>query len=267
MLKNVVLNLENKIVCDNHPNVPSSFRMLVIGSSSCGKTVLVFRMLIESGFIDYENLIIFTSTPQQPEYQLLFHAYKNGLSKESIAAIVLNQNEFKGVPISTLCKKYAELHSLSATSTSETHKQTGGITCTLTDRTDQLIPPQDLDRNKKNLVIFDDCISMKNQKVLASYFNRGRHNNCIYLSQSYFDLDRMIRLISNILVLFKLSQRNKSDIFNNVVGTITDKNEFDAITSNAWSKKYGYIVINRFNEKIFTDIFEDEINSNEDLEN
>ena len=198
--------------------------------------------------MDYNNLLIFTPTKSQQEYQLLFHGYSNGLSKETIGAILLNQEQFKGVPIPTLCMKYAELH-----------KQTGGITCTLTDRTDILIPPEKLDKTKKNLIIFDDCVTAANQAILGSYFIKGRHNSCntIYLSQSYFGLNQMIRLNTNILILFKLNQRNKTDVYNSVVGTLMDKKVFDSFTSNAWCRKHRYIVVNRDSEKIFDDIFKE----------
>ncbi len=67
----------------------------------------------------------------------------------------------------------------------------------------------------------------------------------------------MIRLNSNMLILFKLSQRNKVDVYNNVVGTIMDKNEFHAHSDKIWSKRYQYIVIDKDREKVFTNIFED----------
>ncbi len=37
-----------------------------------------------------------------------------------------------------------------------------------------------------------------------------------------------------------------------------DKNEFDALAANVWSNKYGYVVIKRDKNRIFTDIFESE---------
>jgi hypothetical protein len=118
-----------------------------------------------------------------------------------------------------------------------------------------------LDKNKKHLIVFDDCITQSNQKIIGSYFNKGRHNNCnsIYLSQSYFDLDRMIRLNTNILVLFKLNQRNKSDVYQSIVGTIMDRNDFNSYVDSVWVKKYSYVVIDREKEKIFSDIFEDDL--------
>ena len=62
---------------------------------------------------------------------------------------------------------------------------------------------------------------------------------------------------ANILVLFNLSQRNKIDVFNSVIGNIVDKKDFDALTSNVWSEKHRYIVVNRESEKIFDDIFKE----------
>jgi ABC-type sugar transport system ATPase subunit len=59
MLKNVVINLEDRILFKHHSNLLNSFRMLIVGLSGCGKTVLLLRMLVEPGFIDNDNLIIY----------------------------------------------------------------------------------------------------------------------------------------------------------------------------------------------------------------
>jgi archaellum biogenesis ATPase FlaH len=264
MLKNMILNLEDRTVFNHHPNIPNSFRMLVIGSSGCGKTVLLLRMLIEPGFLDYDNLIIYTTTKDQQEYQLLYHGFNNGLSKENLAAITMQQENFKGLPIPILCKKYAEF-----LKNSNHDFGRSGITVTLTDKTNELIPPEQLVKNKKHLIIFDDCITQKNQQVIGSYFSKGRHNSCnsIYLSQSYFDLERMIRLNANMFVLFKLNQRNKNDVYQSIVGTIMDKNEFINYADSVWSKKYRYIVIDREKEKIFSDVFEENYDNEHDNDN
>jgi hypothetical protein len=255
MLKNLILDLEPRMIFNHHPNIPSSFRMLIIGSSGSGKTCLLLNMLLEPKFLDYNNLIIFTMTPLQQEYQFIKHGFQNNLTKESVASILLNQDQFKGIPIPQLMKKYSELH-----------KENGSISVTLTDKINELIPPDKLDKTKKHLIIFDDCITNTNQKNLSAYFNKGRHNSCnsIYLSQSYFALDNIIRLNSNILILFKLNQRNKTDVFNSVIGTIMDKQKFYSLADNTWSKKHSYIVINRDTEKVITDIFEYEEESEDE---
>ncbi len=94
-MKNVVLDLENRMIFNNHPNLPSSFKLLLIGSSGAGKKALLSQILISPGFLHYNNLVIFTSTKNQQEYQLLCHGFSNGLTKESKASILLNQLEFQ----------------------------------------------------------------------------------------------------------------------------------------------------------------------------
>ena len=265
MLKNMILNLEDRTVFNHHPNIPNSFRMLVIGSSGCGKMVLLLRLLIEPIFLDYDNLIIYTTTKDQQEYQLLYHGFNNGLSKENLAAITLQQENLKGLSIPVLCKKYAEFLK-NPKSVLRSSEPEALITVMLIDKTNELTPPEQLDKNKKHLIIFDDCITQKNQQVIGSYFSKGRHNNCnsIYLSQSYFDLEKMIRLNANMLVLFKLNQRNKNDVYQSAVGTIMDKNDFVNSADSVWSKKYRYIVIDREQENIFSDIFEENFSNEQD---
>jgi hypothetical protein len=80
MLKNIVMNLEDRMSINHHSNLPNSFRMLIVKSNGCEKTVLLLRMLVEPGFMDYDNLIIYTTSKTRQEYQLLYHAFSNGLS-------------------------------------------------------------------------------------------------------------------------------------------------------------------------------------------
>ena len=260
MLKNLVLNLDSRIQFNHHPNLSNSFRMLLVGSSGCGKTTLLFQAVLEPGFIDYDNLIIFTSTPKQQEYQLLYHGFKNKLTKENIASIAVNQAEirrdYKDASIEDICRLIQQAN-----------KSKGEITVTLSNKLDEIPYPDKLQKDKKHLIIFDDCVTQKNQDVMGSYWARSRHAgcNCIYLSQSFFELDRLIRLNSNFLILFKLSQRNRNDIYNQVVGTIMDKAKFAALADNVWSKKHRYLVIDKDRNRIYDDIFtEYEDSSDED---
>src|SRR5271169_1520861 len=143
MIENAVLNLESRTAFNHHENLPNSFRMLIIGSSGSGKTTVLFRALIKPDYIDYNNLIIFTTTPKQQEYQLLYHGFKNGLSKSQLAALVLNQRDFLNVPISILCREYAK-----------TLRPVGGkdnVTVTLSSNTNEIIHPDMLDKAKRHL--------------------------------------------------------------------------------------------------------------------
>ena len=73
---------DDKIKFNNHKNLPNSIS-LIVGSSGCGKPCLLLKMLLTPKFLDYDNLIIFTKSSFQPEYQLLTRFYA-GLQKEDI---------------------------------------------------------------------------------------------------------------------------------------------------------------------------------------
>ncbi len=133
------------------------------------------------------------------------------------------------------------------------------------DKLNQIPHPDSLTKTKKHLVIFDDIITLHNQSAVESYFVFGRHNNVsvIYLSQSYFDLPRIIRLNANYLILFKLSQRNLSDVYtSSVANFMDDRKKFNQLTLNTWSTRYGYIVIDKENNNILTDIFDESESTN-----
>ena len=42
------------------------------------------------------------------------------------------------------------------------------------------------------------------------------------------------------------------------VGTLMEKNNFISMAENVWSRKYTYIAINKENDKIITDLFDDD---------
>ena len=47
----------------------------------------------QDNFLDYDNLIIFSKTLSQPEYQIILNGFKNNLSKKSIKYIFQNQEK------------------------------------------------------------------------------------------------------------------------------------------------------------------------------
>ena len=49
-------------------------------------------MLLTPNFLDYDNLIIFTKSSFQPEYQLLSQGFHAGLQKEDIISLFKLQN-------------------------------------------------------------------------------------------------------------------------------------------------------------------------------
>ena len=52
----------------NNPLLPRSFRGIIVGKSGCGKTTLLFNLLLKPGLLDYDNLCVFRKSLFQPEY-------------------------------------------------------------------------------------------------------------------------------------------------------------------------------------------------------
>ena len=196
----------------------SSFRCLIIGASNSGKTHLLMQ-LINSNLIEYDNLSLFARSLHQPYYQLLQECYENKLSKDNIM-LLLNDHEI-------------------------TENEDNNTLLSTNDNINELSDPSEVDSENSNLFIFDDLIDEK-QNQLSKYFTRGRHNNInvFYISQSFFHLPRKtIRNNSNILIFFNLPLRDVESIYHDIAGCDMNIKEFKRLCSLAWSKKYGYLII------------------------
>ena len=213
--------------------LPSSLRLLIIGKSNCGKSFLLLRLLIE-GYLDYNNLCLFTPSLHQIEYQILVESLKHGLSQSRIMSIFDCQDDIDD-PIQ-LIKEV----SYSLGNTRE------NIKVEAYDTDEKLPKPETFDKKKKNLLVLDDC-AYDRQSNIHSYFIRGRHNNinCIYLSQNYFQLPRKsIRANSNCFIFFKLNAKDLSNVWQDIASMdYPDINDFKEICASAWRQAHGYLLI------------------------
>jgi GTPase SAR1 family protein len=257
MLKGFSLNLENKVIFNHHQNLPSPFRMLILGPSGSGKTTLALQMMLEPNFIDYNNLIIFTSNPEhKSEYQLLYHGYNNKLSKEDLLVMCLDQDNLRQLnqPISILCNIFSTLKE-------KDNNLNGDIKVSLSDKMDEIPLPEELNKkygNRKHLIIFDDC-ARANKNMMEIYFTESRHSNCncIYIAHDFFSLPKDVRINSNVIILFKQDSEKLSRIFNSTIGDqIMNKEKFIIQCKNTWTKSNSYVAINKTSEKVMIDIFE-----------
>jgi len=68
-----------------------------------------------------------------------------------------------------------------------------------------ITPLNDLERN--SLIVFDDLVLLKRQDKIGEYFIRSRKFNdtCIFLSQSYFSVSKIIRQQCNYIILKKIN--------------------------------------------------------------
>ena len=135
------LSLKNKNKRNNSPLLPSNLRGLIIGKSNCGKSVLLFNLLLKKGWLDYNNLLVFRNSLHQPEYELIKKGFEYGLQKNEILEEFHEKN-----PLEALEKTAAKTGAKTEAPTAEFYED-----C-------ELIPdPKTLDTKLKNLLILDDC--------------------------------------------------------------------------------------------------------------
>ena len=76
----------------NSPLLPSNIRGLIIGKSNSGKTTLIFNLLLQPDWLDYDHLYVFGKSLHQPEYQIIKKGFTAGLSKQQISNIFIQQD-------------------------------------------------------------------------------------------------------------------------------------------------------------------------------
>ena len=260
---NFNVNWYDKTKFDNADFLPTSIRGLLIGSSNCGKTTLLFRMLLAKNVLDYNSLFIFSKSLNQKEYELIVEGFKNKLSKEQIRAIFENQDQFKGISIKDICYETAR---------EIPEKDKSNITISAFNSNVNVPDPSVIDSKKKNLMIFDDVL-LEKQRIIESYYTKGRHNACqaFYISQSFFGIPKgTVRDNSNLLILFKLNDRDVQEIHRQIVSSDMELETFRTLCKKVWSEKYKFLVINKEHDQNinlkytdgFTKQFKDIINDN-----
>src|SRR5579863_7462537 len=91
----VKVNFTNKNKFNNSKYFPDALRALLIGASNSGKSTLLFKLLLVNDMLDYNNLIILSTSLNQKEYQLIIHSFQNKLTKSDILAFIQNEDKFK----------------------------------------------------------------------------------------------------------------------------------------------------------------------------
>lgn len=213
---------------------------IIAGATGSGKSVLLFECLTTPNLLDYNRLYISTPTTDQIAYQFLLHGFNYNLKKVVINDLYHDYEEDDSIEdsVETFCKNVAKYNPQAIESNRD--KQ---VKVTLSPNFFEA--PGRLDKGKKNLVIFDDCVNDKNQTMQKQYYIAGRHNNCsvFYLTQKYFDVPKIIRDNTNIFILFKQPERSLTMLLNDL-----DKNnaqQFKLLANDVWNNSdYGYVAIN-----------------------
>ena len=76
---------------ENIPLLPQNLRGLVIGKIGCGKTTVIFNLLLQPGWLDYNHLYVFGKSHHQQEYKVLREGLEAGLSNVQISNLFNSQ--------------------------------------------------------------------------------------------------------------------------------------------------------------------------------
>ena len=118
----------------------------------------------------------------------------------------------------------------------------------------EIIPLTDLSDDNQKLVIFDDLLNTgkKNDEQIRDYFTNSRNKNCscIYLSQSYYNTDKTIRLNSSHYCIFDFPSSNEKSMICRELGI--NKNDYQKATKDPFSFMY-VDKVRKFNAKNFNE--------------
>lgn len=110
---------------------------------------------------------------------------------------------------------------------------------------DDVVPVDNIDKNKVNVVIFDDFLLAKDQSVIEDYFVRGRHKKCItfYLAQSYSAIPITVRRNTRLYMFWKASRMRDVTLFHSDTAPEMDKKEFLAIFNEATKVRHNFLFV------------------------
>lgn len=165
-ISNISWKDSEKVRC-NHPILPSSIRGVIIGKSGCGKTTVLLNLLLKPGYLDYDHLYIFGKSLFQTEYQIIKKSFEEGLPKENILNIFNLNREIikKKIDVFNLIKEMAA-----------DLKVKSEIKVEFFEEAEDVPDPKELSKDNKNLMIFDDLILSRQNKIEA-YYTRGHERS------------------------------------------------------------------------------------------
>jgi len=118
----------------------------------------------------------------------------------------------------------------------------------ITNDLDEFISLDDVDSSVHNLVVFDDfCGDAKSMRKINEYFVRGRKKNCtvIYITQSYFDTPKIIRLNCSYFCFFKIQDSREIGEIHKSHSCGVSKDRFYQIFHDATAAPYNFLCIDK----------------------
>ena len=108
-----------------------------------------------------------------------------------------------------------------------------------------------MDKKENHLVIWDDLVLSKDLGSVEQYYIRARKLNCscIFLSQSYFRIPKVIRGNCNYLIILKLANQRDCNLIMSEFGLGVSKDQLLKIYEYATNEKFQPLVVDLDEEK------------------
>jgi len=190
------------------------FRLLICGSSGCGKTNLLMNLIYN--YLYYNKIYIYAKDLTESKYEIL-------------------QDFFDEVN-ETMKDKTGEDFQVAIFSSSK----------------DEIVNVDDLDKEYQNLIVFDDFVTEADQRLIIELFIRSIKKNCslIYLTQSYFSTPKDIRLQCNYFIFYNISNERELTGIQRDHCLDIDENTFKQYFNKATSEPYSFFLIDKKSKKL-----------------
>jgi hypothetical protein len=101
------------------------------------------------------------------------------------------------------------------------------------------------DKSVNHLLVFDDLVLSKNQDGICEYYIRARKKNVtvVYLSQSYYQIPKIIRQNCNYFVILKMSGARQINMILKEFGLGTTKEQLIGMYNEATAEKFQPLII------------------------
>lgn len=201
-----------------HPLIPSqkNLRMSIIGGSGTGKTSFLVQFITK--FMKVEKIYVCAKHLDQPKLKWLHDFYTEIETK-------INEKLRKKKKTSNANFKIIE---------------------SFTNDLNEFPTVDQLDKNKKNIVVFDDMVMERDvSNKIPNYFVRGRHHGAsvFYLSQTFFGIPRKIRLNTNYYAIFNLPSLTEITRIHREIAPDLEKRDFLDLIKQALSEDYNFFFV------------------------
>lgn len=206
---------KEEVDADINPLLPNqssrnSTRMLICGSSGSGKTSMLINLLRH---LRCDGLYICAKNIDQPKFRYIISFFED-LEKK-------------------LSKKLKKDISI--------------IKC-LSNNLDDFVSVNDINSGKYNIVIFDDMMNERDTDgKISDFFVMSRHKkvSCFYLSQSFFQTPRQVRLNCNTYVLFGMPSISEARRIHGEIASDITKEQFLDFMRQVAATPYAFLYVDK----------------------